>query len=186
MMLTAWLRNLMLPLAKIDAALPKKGLIYEIGCGMGVISNYLSQIESRRIVGIDTDLEKIEHDQPAETLSFVQADAATFSYQSCVGAVLSDFLHHVDYLTQEKILRRLTGKINKNGVLIVKEIDDGDGIRRWMSRFWDFIFYPQDKIYYRTKQDLWVLLKNLGYEVKLTREVIWFPGSTYFYICTKK
>lgn len=184
-MLTAWLRNLMLPLAKIDAALPKTGLIYEIGCGMGVISQYMARHKSRRIVGIDTNIKKIRHNA-STNLSFVQVDAATFSYQSCVGAVLSDFLHHVDYPTQGKILTRLTGKISKKGILVVKEIDRDDRIRMWLSRFWDFMFYPNDRIFYRSKNELQSYLRKLGFKVRVSQEVKWFPGSTYLYICTKR
>lgn len=182
------LRFLMLPLSAIDKAMPVKGIIYEIGCGMGVISLYLGKEPGRQVIGTDLNPAKIKLLQTIEKLqnvSFVNTNAVKYSYQKCSGAVLSDFLHHVDYKTQEKILHKIGTALNKNGVIVIKEIDKNDGMRMWLSRLWDVLFYPGDAIYYREKNDLVGLLKNLGLAVSVKREVPWFPGSTYLFICQK-
>ena len=182
------LRFLMLPLVAIDNALPAKGIIYEIGCGMGVISLYLGKNPKRRMIGTDLNATKIKQIQvlkKSANVTFVTADAAKFKYEKCGGAVLSDFLHHVPYETQEKILKKLVAALNKNGIIVIKEINKKDGIRMWMSRFWDLVFYPKDTIYYREKNDLRKLLSNLGLTVNVKREVPWFPGSTFLFVCRK-
>ena len=56
-----WLRYLMLPLPKIDTALPRTGNIYEIGCGKGIIASYVAlSSQERQVTGIDTDQKKIK------------------------------------------------------------------------------------------------------------------------------
>lgn len=143
----------------------------------------------RKVIGVDYDEAKIriamtKYQHP--NLQFIQADAAKMTYQTFSGAVMSDFLHHVDFPTQEIILKNLQHKISKQGVLIIKEIDANDGIRKWLSRLWDLILYPKDKIYYRSHSDWKSLLTKLGFEAKAGREVAWFPGSTFLFICSKK
>ena len=183
------LRLLMLPLKQIDSALPKKGVIYEIGCGGGALANYLAQVApERRIIGIDKDKGKItranKHFSQAN-LSFQEADARLMQYHSCAGAVMSDFLHHVDYYSQEVILKKLTRIIKPSGVLVIKEIDRNDGILYLCTRLWDFLIYPSDKIYYRTRKDWVKLLTKMQFQVKASREVRWFPGSTHLFVCKK-
>jgi 2-polyprenyl-6-hydroxyphenyl methylase/3-demethylubiquinone-9 3-methyltransferase len=53
-------RMRVLPLEELDRIVPKKGTIVEIGCGHGIISNYLALASNeRRVVGIDIDPERI-------------------------------------------------------------------------------------------------------------------------------
>ncbi len=182
-------RSFMLPLTEMSQALPKRGLIYEIGCGGGVISNFITQ-PKRRIIGIDTDATKISLAQKKyntnKNLQFIASDAITFPYSFCVGVIMSDFLHHIDYQSQEKLLKKVSLKIKRNGILVIKEIDKSDGLLMWCSRIWDFLFYPKDTIYYRTKVQWYTLLQNLKFEVHFERKIHWFPGSTFLFICTKK
>ena len=190
MILSNILRRWMLPLSQIDLALPDAGLIYEIGSGKGVICRYLSHSQPRRrVIGLDLDANKIlqaNTDLNQKNLTFIKADALTYTYLTCDGVVLSDFLHHLKFKDQTFLLNRITIKLKKGGILVIKEIDKNDGILRYFSRLWDFIFYPQDKIYYREKNGLIDTLTALGFIVSVSREVKWFPGSTFLYICCKK
>lgn len=182
-----FLRQLMLPLKQINLAIPEDGLVYEIGCGMGVISTYLAQMSERQVVGIDLTLAKLKRDKNfIPNVSFIKADAITYSYKQHKGAVLSDFLHHLDFEAQKKLLENVSTHMSKKGVLVIKEIDKADGWRRWASRVWDLLFYPHDFIYYRTKSEWLKLLSELGYLVRVQREVPWFPGSTFLFVATKK
>ena len=182
-------RLIMLPFKAINGALPEKGLIYEIGSGFGVLAAYLAFCApQRQVVGIDFDKEKIKtakSEWKDTNISFVWADALTYPYKQFQGAILSDFLHHLEYTSQEEILKRLAKKVAKRGTVIIKEIDKNDGIFTLCSRLWDYLFYPHDKIYYRSKQELSQLLSTLGFIVKVKRQVRWFPGSTYVFICKK-
>ncbi len=184
------MRLLMLPVEKINKNIPVKGIIYDIGCGKGDLGFILSQRNPKRqIISIDTDRAKITMARcyyKASNIKFIIADVLTFRYQSFQGAVLSDFLHHIPFSAQEKLLMRLAKKISNEGRLIIKEIDKASTIRMLLSRFWEFIFYPRDRIYYRSKKEWTDILISLGLTVVSSYEVGWFPGSTTLFICTKK
>lgn len=184
------IRLFMLPLAQINRALPQSGLIYEIGCGKGALTAYLSrQTNTRKIVGIDINPEKIKIAQKLyqnKRTQFVTTDALLFDYKTYSGVVMSDFLHHMSYKKQKNLLSKLAIKSTKASVLIIKEIALDDGIFMLMSRFWDWLLYPQDIIYYRTRKEWQALLTKLGYVVDVTREIPWFPGSTFLFVCTKR
>lgn len=184
------LRNLMLPIVEINKALPKSGLVYEIGSGVGSLADQLAKHNKNlNIVGIDVNIEKIGRARNTyirPNLKFLVTDAVKFPYQPHEGAVMSDFLHHISYLNQEKLLEVLTKKLKKKGTLIIKEIAKDDGIFRWLSWLWDFLLYPEDRIYYRTRKDWANLLVTLGYDVEIKRAAHWFPGSTHLFVCRKK
>ena len=190
MSIKEFLRLAILPTKIIDSALPIHGLVYEIGSGYGILGEYLAkQKKSRNIVCIDTDSKKIILSQKMfclKNLSFIVGRAETFSYRKCQGIVMSDFLHHVHYDIQNIILKRAARSLDRNGILLIKEINRKDRIRRWLSRFWDLILYPKDHIYYREKSELKKYLETLNFSVDTRPAVLWFPGSTHIYICRKK
>lgn len=182
-------RSLILPIKQINKALPLEGIVYEIGSGHGSLAYEIARYSSdRKVIGLDLNKEKIEKAQDlfvAKNLQFVKEDALTFSYKKCEGLILSDFLHHITFEMQEKIIKKISSVLNQDGVLIIKEIDQADVLRMYLSRLWDFVLYPQEKIYYRTKKAWQKLLGANGFEVSVRREVPWFPGSTYLFICRK-
>ncbi len=182
------LRLLMLPLMEINAVLPTKGLIYEIGCGNGVLGKYLAQKSPlRQVIGLETQENKFflaQKDKPKNS-NFINFDALKFQYKKCNGAVMSDFLHHMEYDKQLQIIKIIYCNLANKGVLIIKEIDKANIIRQLLSRLWDFLLYPEDKIYYRSVREWVDLLNHIGFEVDSKKAVLWFPGSTNLLICRK-
>src|SRR3989344_6060006 len=85
--------------------------------------------------------------------------------------------------------KRLDKNISKNlrpgGILVIKEIDTGENLRSKLSRFWDFVFYPKEKIYFTSAKELSSKLENLGFSVIIKRLAYFFPGSTTLFICKK-
>ncbi len=183
------LRLFMLPLKKIHDAFPMTGRIYEIGSGFGVIGLFLAELSNKRtIIEIDKDKKKLslaKSQAKMKNILFEHGDALTYSYKPCQGAILSDFLHHLKYDEQVIVLKKISRKLATGGVLVVKEIDKNDGLLMHCSRIWDFVFYPNDKIYYRSVNDWKKVLRDLHLKVKVSREVRWFPGSTHLFICKK-
>ena len=185
-----FLRNIILPIKEINVVLPKNGFIYEVGSGYGSLAIAISDnFPGRKIIGIDFDQNKIFRSKNAyklNNLQFIYADAMKLDYKNCDGVIMSDFLHHIDYQKQILLLEKITQKIKQSGFLLIKEIDNDDGFRKNLSRIWDWLLYPKDTIYYRSKNDWLKVIKKLGFKVKLLRTNIFFPGSTYLYICRKK
>ncbi len=188
-MILSLLRHLMLPLRQINDFIPDSGLNYELGSGYGVISTYLANSHSQRsVIAVDIDSQKINlaHKKNInKNLDFVVADIHKFKLELCHGVVLSDFLHHLAYATHEDVIKKIYSSLVRGGVLVIKEIDDNDGLRKWLSRFWDMLLYPKDRIYYRSKAEWSSLLRKYGFTISIMRTVWWFPGSSYLFICKK-
>lgn len=184
------LRSFMLPVKEINDSIPNTGLIYEIGSGIGTLAKALAQFSAtRRVIGLDYDRHKInsaKKSYPQKNVDYIHADALRFPYKQCQGVVMSDFLHHISYSHQEEILEIITKKVKKQGKIVIKEIVRDDGVFMWLSRLWDFLLYPKDKICYRTRNEWIKLFTAFGYNVKVKRAAHWFPGSTHLFICQKK
>ena len=185
MFLYTSLRTAILPLKQIDHALPQKGEIIDLGCGQGVLATYLASKSTREVTGVDTNTARIPKSK-LKNLKFINDDIRSYNLSGAKGIVLSDVLHHLKREDQKILLRRIAKGLSKGGVLIIKEIDTGEAIRSKLSRFWDFIFYPGEKIEFSNANDLKKFLQEIGFSIVLDRPCRFFPGSTTLFICTKK
>ncbi len=179
-----FLRKLILPLDKIDYYLPKKGKIIDLGCGQGITCRFLANSNTRQVFGVDTDVERLPKSE-TKNLKFISADITKYKITKTEGIVISDVLHHIHPIKQKKLLGNISKSLKAGGILIVKEIDNGEFIRSRLSRLWDFILYPKDKIFYWDSVPLKRFLENLGFSVKTIRTSRLFPGSTTLFICKK-
>ena len=184
MSLYSLLRTTTLPLKEIDYYLPNQGLIVDLGCGKGIIAEFLSRRTERLVVGVDKLKKNLPKKCP-KNLMFKSADITAYKIKNVQGIVISDVLHHLNLKDQKGLLKNIAKNINKQGILVVKEIDASEFIRSSLSRFWDFVFYPQDKINYWHSQKLKFFLKNLGFKVQVKRTTRFFPGSTTLFICKR-
>ena len=184
MSIYGYLRSLILPLVLIDKNLPKQGTIIDLGCGQGTIAKYLANRKDRKVIGIDSNKNRLPQ-STQKNLSFVHGDILYFKFKNPDGIVLSDVLHHNDFKYQSKILKKISKNLKKGGVLIIKEIDTGEILRSIISRLWDFLLYPKDKIYFSNCKDLAEKLTALGFKVAISRPIRLFPGSTTLFIAKK-
>lgn len=178
------LRSLILPLREIDKVLPKSGEIIDLGCGNGVIAKFIAKKSSRKVTGIDLNKNRIPQFS-SPNLKFIQADITKYKFDRADAVVISDVLHHLSYANQDEVITNIYAGLRKKGVAVIKEIDASEFIRSRLSRFWDFILYPQDKILYISYRQLKTKLNKLGFKVKILRPCRFFPGSTTLYICKK-
>jgi 2-polyprenyl-3-methyl-5-hydroxy-6-metoxy-1,4-benzoquinol methylase len=178
------LRTGILPISQIDRCLPKEGTIIDLGCGQGIITTYIAQNKSRQVIGVDLDTTRLRQSS-SKNLKFVNANIVTYDMKKPSGIVISDVLHHLSYKDQDKLLIRIAKSLKVGGVFVIKEIDTHEFVRSRLSRFWDFVFYPKDKISYSDSTSLPRQLASLGFKVKFQRACRLFPGSTTLYICTK-
>ncbi len=179
------LRPLILPSEAINQALPQVGKIIDLGCGQGLLAKYLASVPTRNVVGVDLDQKRMRQTK-RKNLSFIRADIRTFNLAGANGAVLSDVLHHLSKNDQQLLLKNIAKTLKKDGVLVLKEIDTKEFIRSKLSRLWDFVLYPQDKIYFSSAVHFRKTLEGLGFYVEITRPSRLFPGSTTLFICTKQ
>jgi 2-polyprenyl-3-methyl-5-hydroxy-6-metoxy-1,4-benzoquinol methylase len=188
--LYALLRWFICPFGSMERYLPRAGTIVDVGCGEGVLVQYMGRTGgNRRVIGIDRDSKRLEAARLAAkglpNVSFRNANAQTVRMKKVHGIVFSDFLHHIPYKEQDRLLKTMSKYLVKGGILLIKEIDRKDGVRRMLSRMWDYVFYPDDTIYYRDLTQLAHQLQRYGYMVVHRQAARHFPGSTHLLICSK-
>lgn len=174
----------------MEEYLGNKKEIVDVGCGEGLLSIYLSlKNTQRKVYGIDIDRKRIELARKAgyglPNLHFMAMDALAWKNKVDV-IIVSDVFHHFSANKQEKFLNNVSKLLNKEGFLLIKEINKDDPIRGRLSRIWDFLLYPHDQINYWSKTNLVAKLREYGFSIKIKREALLFPGSTLLYICIKK
>lgn len=179
-----FLRSQILPLKEIDDVVPKSGKILDLGCGQGVIASYLAKVKSRQVIGVDNDRKRLLKSN-FQNLKFEFEDIRKYPLIGTTAIIISDVLHHLNYQDQKKLLSKIAKSLKRDGILLIKEIDTGEFIRSSLSRFWDFVFYQKDKIYYHNSDDLKKKLEKLGFTTTITRPTRLFPGSTTLLVSKK-
>jgi len=124
--------------------LPKKGLIYDIGCGYGFLSLMLKySAKEREIIGLDYDEHKIEIAKNAEVTElsphFKVTDVCMYEYVQADAFVLNDVLHYMDRSKQEKLLRKCLDQLKSGGVMIVRDADASKNKRHLGTRITEII-----------------------------------------------
>lgn len=183
------LRWLICPFREMERSLPQKGKIVDVGCGEGVFSNYLSiRSSERQVVGIDKDLRKIQIAQQSKigqrNIHFLNYELQEIREDGLSAIVMSDFLHHIPYSTQEKLLREAYLHLKDGGILLLKEINKSISISFLFSQLAEWLLYFRQPIYYRSKKELVSLLEHLGFKVIVRKVLNLF--STYLFICKKR
>ena len=187
--------NMRSRLLKLDyylELLPDNGLIIDVGCGYGVLANYLSLCcPNNSILGIDLDSKRINVAVRTigkrKNISFEAVDATQWDWPSCSGITMTDFLHHVPASIHEKVLNAAIHSLENDGILLIAEVDPDAKpfYRYWTSYMSDRILYPLSKSYFRHYWSWQDILSKLGFDVEIIRWRRLFFAGTLF-VCRKK
>lgn len=186
-----FLKCKILPIRRIERVVPKEGRILDLGCGKGIFTSYLAITSHKRdVLGVDLCSRKTKEAEETfgsiSNLRFVIEDASSIlaNEENLSAIIISDFLHHLDFSSQEGLLKLAYHSLSYKGVLVVKEIDKSNSFRYFMSNLADHLLYFKDKICFRPR-DKWVnLLEGIGFQVE-SRPANTIFGSTVLYICRK-
>ncbi len=130
--------------ALFESLMPKKGKIVDVGCGYGFLP-YMLLFKSRHreILGLDYDEEKIEVAQNCASkrsnINFEAADATTYEFPNADGFIISDVLHYLKPDQQVQVIENLARKINKKGVLVIRDADADKKARQAGTAYTEFI-----------------------------------------------
>ncbi len=110
--------------------IPRKAEIYDIGCGMGMLTFMLTLTSKERSVkAIDYDETKISIAKNCyscnERTTFVCDDATKVSFERADVFIMNDVLHYLPVEKQSELIIRCAEKLNKNGIIIIRDADTG-------------------------------------------------------------
>jgi 2-polyprenyl-3-methyl-5-hydroxy-6-metoxy-1,4-benzoquinol methylase len=120
----------------VAAAVPREGRVLEVGCGHGLLANYLAlESPERELHGIDIDGPKIEAARAAaETAGwgteFTTPPPGRLPDGPWDAIVIVDVLYLLTEDQQRRLLRDCAAALGPGGVLVVKEMSPSP---RWKS-----------------------------------------------------
>ena len=126
------------PMRAVAAAVPAEGRVLEVGCGHGLLANYLAlESPGRQVHGIDIDGPKIEAAARAGAVS-----GATFSGMApgrlpdgpWDAVAIVDVLYLLSEAAQRDLLRACAAGLGPGGTLVVKEMSPSPGWKAAWNR----------------------------------------------------
>ncbi len=184
------------PISEIEQIVSKQGIVVDLGCGDGLLVNYLSLASKKRIVyGIELNPGRIKlADKGLKNSHFLAGDITQRKVPKADIILLIHVLHHLNsFEEQEKLLSMCFQKLNPGGKLIISEIDEQPLIKYWFTWITDVVIVPvlfENKlfnmaIYYRTCQEWKILLKKIGFKTSSYKAHKGKPFSHVMIICEK-
>lgn len=156
--------------------LPHEGVLVDIGCGYGVLANYLSLCyPNSQIIGLDLVNDRIKAANKTvghrTNIMFLLQDARRWSWPGCAGITMTDFLHHIPKHDQQKIIETAFHNLTSGGALVISEVDPTARplYRYWASYLSDRILYPLSRSYFRKPSEWEGILSHVGFNVKTIR-----------------
>jgi SAM-dependent methyltransferase len=182
------LRRIICPLYRMNKILAPCSAVADIGCGHGLFSIYLGLADTKRtVIGFDLDARRLAIGEKLirgeKNITFVRGYFDVRA-ESLDGACFSDVLHHLSYENQVQAISKVYDSLKPGGILLVKEICRGGGIRFLLSSLSDAYLYPQDTICFRSRQQWLQCLQEAGFSVSY-RPVRLSPLSTHLFVARK-
>lgn len=182
------------PYEAVDRLLPTRGKILDLGCGEGLLSNYLAIASlQRKIFGIEIASERLMRAKKGiKNASFSVGDIIKVPYPKSDAVVLFHVLHHLSSKNaQEEVIKKAKDSLEKKGKLIIVEVHVKPTIKYLAAWFADHFLVPwvfekrfYTKAYFRKEKDWLNLLKKIGFIVKTKEETKGRPFPNIIFECT--
>lgn len=173
----------------VEEHVPAEGTIVDLGCGHGVLANYLAlRSPNRRVIGFDLSEHRIAVAQSIglPNAEFHCRDLFATEPVPCRVMIVADVLHHLESLEAgEALLARCCERLPEDGLLIVKEIARRPLWKYLATQPADFLFYS-GKVYFRSAAQFDALFDRLGLETTFVPLHRWRPMSHIMYLCRKR
>lgn len=184
------------PYEVVDKLLPVQGKITDLGCGEGLLSNYLALSSAKRkVTGLEIAPERLMRAKKGVKNAFFSVgDIIKTPYPKADAVVLFHVLHHLpNKYTQEQVLKKAKDSLEKNGKLIIVEVHVKPTIKYLAAWFADHFLVPwvfekrfYTKAYFRKERDWINLLKKIGFKIKTMEATKGRPFPNIIFECTIK
>ena len=135
------IRPLILPIEDILKWIPINANILDLGCGKGIIANYINNFNS--YLGVDLVINSSDKNnkikfEKSNCLSFIERDINKFDT-----FLVIDLLHHIPKRLQEPFLNNLISKMKSGDTLIIKDIYPKNLFTKFWNSFHDLLISNQ-------------------------------------------
>ena len=178
------------PFLTLAGHITSSGKIVDIGCGRGLLANYLALTgPSGQVIGIDKQEKRIEAARSSvkgrTNIHFRLQDGLDLKYEEFDVIVMSDFLHHLDYDQQGKLLNHCFRILPERGLLLIEEVGNRP-LWKWISHFLiDRFLNFGSKQYYRSSGEWINLMKLMGFGLEIWPAHKHLPLPDILLVCRK-
>ena len=158
------------PFDKLEMLVPKKGVIIDLGCSHGLLSNYLGLTsETRDVLGVEMNENRIKFANIGiKNTKFKAGDITKIDIPPADCIIFTHVLHHLfTYKDQEILLKFCYDKLKSDGILIICEVGKTPKWKYIISLISDKILYPFEKINFMQIENLKTLLKKMNFHVEI-------------------
>lgn len=118
-------RAFLADLAVVEAYVPRKGFVVDLGCGDGLFANLLVEASpQRRVLGMDRDAGRIAVARSTvagrDGLRFEVGDIVTVPPPRCDAITIVDVLYLLSLRDQERVLRNASSALAEGAPLVVR------------------------------------------------------------------
>ena len=178
------------PYEKIEALIPQEGLIIDIGCGYGLLSNLIAlKSYKRNVIGIDSSETRIMTAQKTvnkrKNIEFIKQDITAFGFPSCDAVVMSDVLHHLPPDIQDNLIKNIYENLKNNGILIIQDVDTTPYWKFYFTYMSDFLQHTREKLFYQSAKKVEEKIKKAGFQVEIIEAHKGYPVADVIFVCRK-
>lgn len=184
------------PFIEVEKLVPQKGKILDLGCGEGIFTNYLGFSSARRkITGIEIDKERIKQaDHEVSNVTFSYGDVNKYGIPKVDCIVMFHLLHHLpSFKLQEDLLKKSADSLQRDGKLIIVEVEPEASFKYFLSYFTDHFLVPwifekrsYSKVFFRKSKEWRALIESIGFSCTIRSANEGKPFSHVILECQKK
>lgn len=182
------------PYEVVEKMLPEHGTIIDLGCGEGLLSNYLAiAAPKRKVIGIEIERERLKRAKKGVKNAFFSVgDIIKAAYPNADAVALFHVLHHLPGKeAQEEVLKKAKNSLEKKGKLVIVEVHVRPTIKYVAAWIADHFLVPwvfekrfYTKAYFRKEREWKTLLEKMGFKIKVTEETKDRPFPNIIFECT--
>lgn len=185
------------PIKQVEKIIPKKGQILDLGCGEGILANYLAVCSPKRnILGVELSKERVKLAQRGlKNTRFIHGNIVKINIPKSDVIIINHVLHHLLSLKdQEKVLDNCFSSLSKNGQLVLVEVNRGLNFKYLLGLFVDKIVVPilfdkklyEPKIFHRGLNEWIRVLEEKGFTIQKIIEPVQGPFPNIIIVAEKK
>lgn len=198
--LYAYLRTSILPIKTLDKYVPE-GRILDVGCGYGITSIYFALKNSKReVIGSELSKERVKIANKIskaipnvnfESKNLIGKENAQTNFgilknnlfNGFDAIVAIDLLHHINNKEKQEFIKECKNRLNKKGVLIIKDIDKKP-LHKYLWNYLHDLLMTRDRLYFYSAKQLKKLLETNGFKILKIRRLRSLCYPHVLFVCS--